>query len=88
MKKSHIIPQYVRDLDDGTFAEVVEDNGHECFAYFINMKTGKANATVGSVQFTKGDGTVEMLDDTLCGMLHDKIALIQKKIIKDMYAKK
>ena len=44
------VPQYIQDLENGRFGEVIEDDGNEIFAYYINSETGRTDAITTSKQ--------------------------------------
>lgn len=77
-KKLDKVPQYVQDLENGAYAEVVEDNGNEMFAYYVNPVTGWANGSRGSFTFEKGEDWVQVLSPELNMKLYLKLKEVRE----------
>ena len=64
--KKEKVPQYIHDLENGKFAEIIEDDGETIFGYYINTKTGITSPSVGSITTEKSDPFISFLNDALC----------------------
>ena len=74
------VPVYIQDLTSGAFAEVVqqEENG-ECFAYYLNPKTGWANGSRGSISFNREDEDIKFIGDILSVKLYQRVLETREK---------
>ena len=90
MKKSKLmhIPLYLRDKDSGDFAQVIEQNGDEVFAYYIDLSRGRYSASIGSISVNlKNDlDCVEVLTPEVCEKLHSKLHMIRQRNVKEALA--
>lgn len=77
------VPQYIQDLGNGRFAEVVEDDGENIFAYYIDPTIGRCSAGIGSIQTEKDDPFIVFLSDELCAKLFIKLKEIREKRVKE-----
>ena len=84
------IPLYLRDKDSGQFAQVIEQEGDDVFAYYIDLKQGRYTASIGSITANLKDDLdcVEVLSPELCETLHTKLHVIRQRNIKILNAKK
>tara|TARA_R110001592_G_scaffold302993_2_gene575089 strand:- start:227 stop:466 length:240 start_codon:yes stop_codon:yes gene_type:complete len=72
------VPQYIHDLENGKFAEIIEDDGEMIFAYYINTKTGITSPSVGSINTEKNDPFISFLSDQLCVKTYMRLKELRK----------
>jgi len=90
MKKSKLmdVPLYLRDKDSGQFAQVIDKEGDEVFAYYIDLKQGRYSAGIGSITANLKDDLdcVEVLSPEVCEKLHSKLHMIRQRNVREALA--
>ena len=78
LRQKNKVPQYIQDLENGRFAEVVEDDGESIFAYYIDPTIGRASAGIGSIATERDDPFIQFLSDELCVKMFMRLREVRK----------